>query len=108
MKLVICIIQDEDAPSLLADLMEKKYRTTKLSTTGGFLRSGNTTLLIGIDEDHLDDVLRLIDENGKTREITTSMIPMSLPGDGYVPYPIDVKIGGATVFVVDVEGFYRF
>lgn len=108
MKLVICIIQDEDAPGLIADLMEKKYRTTKLSTTGGFLKSGNTTLLIGIDEDHLNDVLRLIDENGKTREITTSMIPMSLPGDGYVPYPIDVKIGGATVFIVDVEGFYRF
>lgn len=108
MKLVICIVQDEDASSLISDLMDKKYRVTKLSTTGGFLKSGNTTLLIGIEEEHLDDVLALISENGKSRQITTSMIPVTLPGEGYVPYPIDVKIGGATVFVLDVDGFYRF
>lgn len=108
MKLLVCIVQDEDAQSLIEDLTERKHRVTKLSTTGGFLKSGNTTLLIGVEEEQVQEVLDLIHKNGKTREITTSMMTVTMPGDGYVPYPIDVKVGGATVFVLDVEGFFRY
>ena len=74
MKLIICIVQDQDSGSLVDDLTEKKYRVTKLSSTGGFLKSGNTTLLIGIDDKQVQDVLNIIEQNCKTREITTSLL----------------------------------
>ena len=107
MKLIICIVQDQDSGSLVDDLTEKKYRVTKLSSTGGFLKSGNTTLLIGIDDKQVQDVLNIIEQNCKTREITTSLLTVTMPGDTYIPFPLEVKVGGATVFILDVEQHIR-
>lgn len=103
MKLVVCIVQDQDSGSLIDDLTEQRYRVTKLATTGGFLKAGNTTLLIGVDDDEVDNVVKLIDDNCKTREITTSLLTVTMPGDSYMPFPLEVKVGGATVFILDVE-----
>jgi len=103
MKLIICIVQDQDSGALIDDLTEHQYRVTKLSSTGGFLKSGNTTLLVGVEENEVDSVLKIIEENCKTREITTSLMTMTMPGDTYMPFPLEVKVGGATVFVLDVE-----
>lgn len=103
MKLIICIVQDQDSGSLIDDLTEKEYRVTKLSSTGGFLKAGNTTLLIGVDEDQVQTVLNIIEENCKTREITTSLLTVTMPGDTYIPFPLEVKVGGATVFILDVD-----
>lgn len=107
MKLVICIVQDQDSGSLIDDLTERKFRVTKLATTGGFLKAGNTTLLIGVDDEEVDDVIKLIDDNCKTREITTSLLTVTMPGDSYMPFPLEVKVGGATVFILDVEQHIR-
>lgn len=103
MKLIICIVQDQDSGSLIDDLTVKKYRVTKLSSTGGFLKAGNTTLLIGVEEDQVPIVLSIIEENCKTRELTTSLLTVTMPGDTYIPFPLEVKVGGATVFILDVE-----
>lgn len=103
MKLIICIVQDQDSGSLIDDLTEKEYRVTKLSSTGGFLKSGNTTLLIGVDEEQVPSVLGIIEENCKTRELTTSLLTVTMPGDTYIPFPLEVKVGGATVFILDVD-----
>lgn len=103
MKLIICIVQDQDAGALIDDLTQHQFRVTKLSSTGGFLKSGNTTLLVGVEEKEVDSVLRIIEENCKTREITTSLMTMNMPGDTYMPFPLEVRVGGATVFVLDVE-----
>ena len=103
MKLVICIVQDQDSGSLIDDLTDKNFRVTKLATTGGFLKAGNTTLLIGVDDTEVDSVVKLIDDNCKTREITTSLLTVTMPGDSYMPFPLEVKVGGATVFILDVE-----
>ncbi len=103
MKLIICIVQDQDSGALIDDLTEHQYRVTKLSSTGGFLKSGNTTLLVGVEENEVDSVLKIIEENCKTREITTSLMTMTMPGYTYMPFPLEVKVGGATVFVLDVE-----
>ena len=62
MKLIICIVQDQDAGALIDDLTEKEFRVTKLSSTGGFLKSGNTTLLIGTDEEELPSAINIIEE----------------------------------------------
>ena len=103
MKLLICIVQDQDAGALIDDLTQHQFRVTKLSSTGGFLKSGNTTLLVGVEEKEVDSVLRIIEENCKTREITTSLMTMNMPGDTYMPFPLEIRVGGATVFVLDVE-----
>lgn len=103
MKLIIAIVQDQDAPSLIDELTEKEYRVTKLASTGGFLKAGNTTLLMGVEDNLVDEVIRIIEENCKTRDITTSLLTVSMPGDTYIPYPLEVKVGGATLFILDVE-----
>lgn len=107
MKLIIAIVQDQDAHSLIEDLTEHKYRVTKLTSTGGFLKAGNTTLLIGIEDEEIKEVVDLIERNCKTREITTSLMTVSMPGDTYIPYPLEVKVGGATLFILDVEQHIR-
>ncbi|MCI6610006.1 MAG: cyclic-di-AMP receptor [Ezakiella sp.] len=107
MKLVIAIVQDADVNPLVDELTEKKFGLTKLSTTGGFLKSGNTTLLIGVEDEKLDELLSIIEKNCKQREITTSLLTVTMPGDAFIPYPLEVKVGGATVFVLEVNQFVR-
>lgn len=107
MKLIIAIVQDQDSAHLIDDLTVKDFRVTKLASTGGFLKAGNTTLLIGVDDSQVDDVINLIEDNCKTREITTSLLTVTMPGDTFIPYPLDVRVGGATVFVLDVEKHVR-
>lgn len=107
MKLIVAIVQDQDVNALMDALTEKKYRVTKLSSTGGFLKSGNTTLLIGVEDNKVNEVKELVDHNCKTREITTSLLTVTMPGDTFVPYPLEVKVGGATLFVLNVEEFLR-
>lgn len=103
MKLVVAIVQDQDVSSLLDDLTASEFRVTKLASTGGFLKAGNTTLLIGVEDEEVEDVMDIIRSNCETREITTSLLTVTMPGDTYVPYPLEVKIGGANIFVLDVE-----
>lgn len=107
MKLVIAIVQDADVNPLVDELTEKKFRLTRLSTSGGFLKAGNTTLLVGVDDDKLNEVLSIIEKNCKEREITTSLLTVTMPGDAFIPYPLEVKVGGATVFVLNVDQFVR-
>ena len=103
MKLIICIVQDQDSANLIEDLTRNDFRITKLASTGGFLKSGNTTLLMGVEDEEVDAALDVIKTNSETREITTSLLTVSMPGDTYIPYPLEVKVGGATVFILDVE-----
>lgn len=103
MKLIIAIIQDQDAPGLIEDLTENDFRVTKLSSTGGFLKAGNSTLLLGVEEKEVKAAIKIIEDNCKTREMTTSIMSSGMPGDTYIPYPVEVKVGGATLFILDVE-----
>jgi len=107
MKLIVAIVQDQDSPSLVEDLTEQEFRVTKLASTGGFLKSGNTTLLIGVEDEEVDRVIKVIEDNCKTREITTSLLTVTMPGDTYIPYPLEVRVGGATIFVLDIEKHVR-
>ena len=108
MKLVISIVQDVDADNLVEEIIKEGFRVTKMSTTGGFLKSGNTTLLIGVDDKKVDDLLEIINENCKTREVTKTIQTINIPGQAMIPVPIQVKIGGATMFVLDVDEFKRY
>ncbi len=108
MKLIIAIVQDEDSARLIRSLMEAGYGVTKLATTGGFLRSGNTTLLAGVEDDRFDGAMEVIEKVCKSRkQIATSPSPMASAAGVYVPYPIEVVVGGATGFVLNVEKFVK-
>ena len=104
MKLIVAIVQDEDAGRLVSALMDKGFGVTKLATTGGFLRAGNTTLISGVEDDKLQDALGVIEKICKSREQITAM---GGAGGVYVPYPIRVTVGGATVFVLEVSQFLK-
>ncbi|MGI5898600.1 MAG: cyclic-di-AMP receptor [Christensenellales bacterium] len=109
MKLIIAIVQDEDASRLISNLMNEGYGVTKLATTGGFLRAGNTTLLLGVDDNKFDGAMGVIEKVCRSRkQIATSPSPVSGTTGVYVPYPIEVVVGGATVFVMQVEQFHKF
>jgi uncharacterized protein YaaQ len=108
MKLIIAIVQDEDAGRLVSTLMGEGYGATKLATTGGFLRAGNTTLLVGVADDKLQGAMGIIEKICKSRkQIATSPSPVAGSSGMYVPYPVEVIVGGATVFVMDVEQFKK-
>jgi uncharacterized protein YaaQ len=109
MKLVMAIVQKDDAGTLSDVLRENNYATTVISTTGGFLREGNTTILVGVEQKRLDRLLSLIRENCTTRtQFVNPMPPVMEPGELYLAQPVEVQVGGATVFVMDVERFEKF
>ena len=108
MKLIIAIVQNEDSGRLIGELMNDGYSVTKLATTGGFLRAGNTTLLLGVDEEKIEGAMKIIEMICKSRkQIATSPSPMTGGTGVYIPYPIEVTVGGATVFVLNVEDFKK-
>ncbi len=109
MKLLISIVHSDDADSLTSALMEKGYRSTKISTTGGFLREGNATIIIGTEEENVPDVLAIMKANCHTRtQFVNPLPPVMEPGELYMPNPVEVQVGGATVFILNVEQFWRF
>ena len=108
MKLVIAIVQDEDSENLIRSLNENNFKVTKISSTGGFLKAGNVTILSGIEDEELDKFMGIFEENSKTREVKRTIQPVNIPGQAMIPVPITVKVGGATIFVTDVVDFKRF
>lgn len=107
MKLIIAIVHDEDAHELAHALNMRQIGMTKLSSTGGFLRAGNTTLLIGVEEDRVDLVLEVIQKNCKRRKELTTTSSM-LSEAGFMAMPLEVTVGGATVFILDVDQHHKF
>ncbi|MGI8317351.1 cyclic-di-AMP receptor [Halobacillus mangrovi] len=109
MKMIIAVVQDKDSNRLTDALAENKFKTTKLSTTGGFLREGNTTFMIGCDDKDVEDALDIIKKNCSQREQMVAPIsPMGGNADSYIPKPVKVEVGGATVFVLPIESFFHF
>ncbi len=108
MKLVITMIQDQDAHKLLGILSENGYTATKLASTGGFLRQGNTTLFVGVEDDKVQDLMDLIKESAKSRkQLVTPLASVGRSLNNYMTEPVEVTVGGATIFVVDVTDFAK-
>jgi uncharacterized protein YaaQ len=108
MKLVIAVVQDQDSGAVMDVLMDRGFRATKLATTGGFLRQGNTTLLIGVQDHEVEDVVEIVKSTCRSR--MQMMPPITVVGrstESYIGQPVEVPIGGATLFVLDVERFER-
>ncbi|MDR2655897.1 MAG: cyclic-di-AMP receptor [Oscillospiraceae bacterium] len=106
MKLIFAIVNNDDSNFVQSALTQEGFSATKLSTTGGFLKSGNTTFIIGVDDDKVDDIISIIAKHSKKRQ---HIVPTAATyGTGmYSSIPIEVTVGGATVFVTDVTRFEK-
>ena len=107
-KLVVAIVHNEDAGVLVDALLERDFRATRLHSSGGFLKQSNATVMLGVEDDEVDEVMGIVRENCHSRsQIVNPMPPIMEPGEFFMPYPLEVEVGGATVFVVPVERFER-
>jgi uncharacterized protein YaaQ len=107
-KLLVAIVHGEDAGPLVAALLARDYRTTRLQSSGGFLKQSNATVILGVDDDAVEDVMEIVRQNCTTRtEVANPVPPIMEPGEFFMPYPLEVEVGGATVFVLPVERVER-
>jgi len=103
-KLVVAVVHNEDAGALVDSLLEREHRATRLHSSGGFLKQSNATILVGIDDDRVEEVLDIIRANCTSRtQVVNPMPPIMEPGEFFMPYPLEVEVGGATVFVLPIE-----
>ena len=94
MKLIIAVVQNEDADAVVDALLDARYRATRLASTGGFLRRGSTTIMLGVEDEQVDDVMDIIKSRAHPRPVAH---PQGRP----------VQAGAATVFVLELEQYER-
>ena len=97
-----------DAGALVDALLDREYRATRLHSSGGFLKQSNATIVLGVEDAQVDDVMAIIAEHCTSRtQVVNPMPPIMEPGEFFMPYPLEVEVGGATVFVLPVERYER-
>ena len=104
MKLIIAIVNNDDSSTVQSALTEGGFFVTKLATSGGFLKKGNTTFFVGTN---VDSAIEIIKANAKKRVEKEPTVPPTEMGEFFTPIMVDVLVGGATVFVVDVDRFEK-
>ncbi len=106
MKLILAIVSNDDAQNVSTVLTKENYSVTRLATTGGFLKAGNTTIIVGTETDNVDHVIELIGRESKKR---VEVVPSSASYDlgRFASFPVEVEVGGATIFVLDIEQFVK-
>lgn len=109
MKLVLSIINTDDAHSVAKALTDSGFQVTKLSTTGGFLRSGNVTFLTGVEDSEVEKVIKIIKQKSNKRSKTVPTLSTSSSDSSQLcsALPFKVNVGGAIVFVLNVEKFQK-
>ena len=96
MKLIQAIVHNDYADAVVNALLAQGFRATRMGSTGGFLRAGNTTIVSGVEEEQVDEVLNTIKQNVKSRLHTPAW-----------PRAKEVDVSGAIVFVINVERLER-
>ncbi|MCL2070978.1 MAG: cyclic-di-AMP receptor [Oscillospiraceae bacterium] len=106
MKLIFAIINNDDSHSVSTALTQNGFQATKLASTGGFLMSGNTTFLLCAESSRVDDIIGVIKEHSNKRK---QFVPnaASYGESGYSSFPVEVSVGGATIFVTNIERFEK-
>ena len=110
MKLIFAIVSNDDSAAVSSALTREGFSVTKLATTGGFLMAGNTTFISGVEDDKVDEVIAVISKYSSRR---TQIVPSSSTGAAaenmgmYASYPVEVTVGGSTIFVLSVDRFEK-
>lgn len=110
MKIIYAIVSSDDGTRVTDVLNEHQFSVTRLATTGGFLKKENVTLMIGTEAEKVDDAIHLIKDTCGKRQKITCNVPapnISSISAGYMMMPMTVELGGATIFVIDVERYEK-
>lgn len=108
MKLIIAVVNIDDSRNLLDRLTRQGFSATVTSSAGGFYHVSNTTIFCGVEDERLEAALNVIRENCTSRiQYVTPLPPVMEPGEMHIPTPVEKHVGGATIFVVDVEHFEK-
>ena len=105
MKMIFAVVNNDDGAVVNAQLIKAGFQVTKLASTGGFLKKGNTTFIVGVEDDKVEAVKDVIHRYSKKRTYTTPLDVVSSATLGGAMTPIEVTVGGATIFVMNVEHF---
>ncbi len=108
MKLVLAIVNEEQVHDLMKAVTDEGYSVTKLATSGGFLRTANTTLICGTEEEKVADYLSIVERICKARKQIRPNAQVATIGTGFLPFASEVIVGGATCFVLDIDQFCKF
>lgn len=104
MKLIYVIVRNIDSGDVTLALNKKGFYVTKLASTGGFLREGNTTLMIGTEEEKVEEVIQTVKkECGPRKQIVSNPVGAA----DYMAMNVVVNVGGATIFVMDIDRFEK-
>ena len=109
MKMITAIVNRKDSGSVCNALTREGFYFTKIATSGGFLKAGNITLLMGTEDDRVEEALNIIRQHCSTREVSVPSVVMyesSIPSFTST-VPATVTVGGATVFITDIEYFEK-
>ena len=106
MKLIFAIVSNDDSSMVASALTKNGFYATKLATTGGFLKAGNTTFISGVDDEKVDTVIGIIAKYSSRR---TQIVPSTstMEVGMYSSFPVEVTVGGSTIFVLNVDRFEK-
>ena len=107
MRLVVAILHNKDADGCVTALNNAGFACTRLGSSGGFLDRENSTLLIGVEGTQVDKVIELVRGGAKRRHERLHPVASAAPAGTTAPPPVDVEVGGATVFVLAIDRFER-
>jgi uncharacterized protein YaaQ len=108
MKMVVAVVHVDDAGGLTKALSQAGFGVTQAKSAGGFLRKQNAMIFAGVPERDVDRVIEIVRNKCQSRtEQVSPLPPVVEPGEVYMPYPMEVEVGGATIFVLDVERFEK-
>ena len=109
MKLAICIVHNRDRNKLTDEMLKAGFKFTVIGSTGGFLREGNSTILIGVEDELVESLKEVVQANCQAREQMVNVMPFeAAPPGAFIPSPVKVPVGGAVMFFLDVNEFVRY
>ena len=106
MKLIFAVVNHDDARAVITRLLREGFMATKISTFGGFLKRANVTIMVGVDDERVASVIHIIRNE---THIRTQLITLE-PEHGFRLHSesqLEVTVGGATIFILDVERFEK-
>ena len=111
-KLIMAVMQKDDYENAVEELNRRSIFVTKLSSSGGFLKKENITILIGVPDDKLEDTLNVLKTSAGRRKTTVYTQAASAPGvfgSGVsTTIPVEMETGGVTVFIMNMQEFHKF
>ncbi len=111
-KLILAVISEDDYEAVIAKLQEEGFIATKLSSSGGFLRKKNYTVMIGVDEENRPKVIEILKENSSRRKQKIRRMPMPIAGvrsmDSGASVEMEIDVGGVTVFTLPLDSIEKY